>query len=356
MKTMHKILVGTYTERILFGSGRILDGKGEGIYLLEFDSKRHMMHTRNVYTEIRNPSYFAVSSDKSFLWTVNECKDYDETGTGYVTALKFADRMERLVPINTVSSFGGDPCHIITDNQEDYVFVSNYMGGSFSVYAVRPEGALRHIQTVCHSGHSVLPRQTSPHVHSIRFLPDSNRFYAADLGTDQLVKYIWEHEIVNPTGESLMLPAGSGPRQFCFASNSERCYVVDELSGCISFANGDLAVVIETWKANAPGSNMCSEVKLSRNKNFLYLACKETNTISIYAVDKKSGMLSPKGYVSCEGKNPRHFDISPNGEYLFCANQDSDCITVFSINKVTGGLNHILSFETPTPVFIKILS
>ena len=31
------IYVGTYTHPILFGSGKIFEGKGEGIYLVELD-------------------------------------------------------------------------------------------------------------------------------------------------------------------------------------------------------------------------------------------------------------------------------------------------------------------------------
>jgi 6-phosphogluconolactonase len=42
--------------------------------------------------------------------------------------------------------------------------------------------------------------------------------------------------------------------------------------------------------------------------------------------------------VPTQGKTPRNFAVDPTGGFLFAANQDSDNVVVFRIDKGTGRL------------------
>ena len=51
------------------------------------------------------------------------------------------------------------------------------------------------------------------------------------------------------------------------------------------------------------------------------------------------------------GKKPRNFTISNDGNWLLVANQDTDNIVIYKINKVTGDLlNTGNSIRVPMPV------
>lgn len=354
-KPVYKILVGTYSEQILFGSGKVLNGKGKGIHLLEFDTQTEQIRQITAFEGLRNPSYFALSPDGKYLWAANEVKD-QENGSGTVSACRFSEDKTKLECIQTLLTYGGDPCHVTVDEQGETVLVCNYAGGSVSVYTVNSDGSLTHQQTVQHTGKSILPRQTAPHVHSTRFLPQSNIVFAADLGTDKLVRYVLRNGCLEAVGDDLMLPPGSGPRQFAFA-DPQRCYIVSELSGELCFAqmHNDELSLCEVYPAFACGEAVCSELQISPNGRFLYLAEKGTGRIIVFEINHESGRLTRVGDVPCGGDNPRHFIITPCGRYLLCANQNSDLITVFELNNHTGLPQMLFAFDTPTPVFLKIL-
>ena len=80
------VFVGTYTEPILFGTGKILEGKGEGIYAYRMDPESGIMELIHTNTGITNPSYLAFSSNNSYLYAVNELKMYHGKPTGTVSA------------------------------------------------------------------------------------------------------------------------------------------------------------------------------------------------------------------------------------------------------------------------------
>lgn len=72
----------------------------------------------------------------------------------------------------------------------------------------------------------------------------------------------------------------------------------------------------------------------------------QNHSISIFCVDKESGSLLMTANVPCGGKTPRHFAISPSGEYLVVSNQSSNDIATFKIETTSG----MLSRPTITPL------
>jgi len=58
----------------------------------------------------------------------------------------------------------------------------------------------------------------------------------------------------------------------------------------------------------------------------------------IFAVDPNSGLLKTIGWEPTQGRQPRHFAVDPSGSFLYAANQASDSITTFAIDKTSGAL------------------
>src|SRR5574337_1437763 len=136
------VYVGTYTEPIRFGTGRILQGKGEGIYVYRMDQSSGAMELVSKATGVTNPSYLALDSVQHFLYAVNELKSYEDRPTGTVSAFAVDPKTGHLEFLNKRMTHGTDPCHVLVDTKRKCVFVSNFMSGSVCVLPVLEDGSL----------------------------------------------------------------------------------------------------------------------------------------------------------------------------------------------------------------------
>ena len=86
------------------------------------------------------------------------------------------------------------------------------------------------------------------------------------------------------------------------------------------------------------GTNFTSEVVISPDGRFLYVANRLHDTIAICAIDA-NGRLNRIGEVSTMGDYPRHCTFDPSGDFFYVSNQRSDNITCFRTNRQTGLLS-----------------
>jgi 6-phosphogluconolactonase len=65
--------------------------------------------------------------------------------------------------------------------------------------------------------------------------------------------------------------------------------------------------------------------------------------------------LTPVGHQPTLGKTPRNFAIDPTGQYLLAANQNSDTLVVFKIDRATGKLTPVgAPTSVPRPVCVRM--
>ena len=181
------LLIGTYDSP-----------KSEGIYVYEFN-RLNGSAKKVSYVKTSNPSYIAISTNKKYVYAVNENADKNGKG-GTVTSFFFDKKMGILTKINTQSSEGNDPCYITIDNSGKWIFTANYSSGNFAVLPVNKNGALlQATRTVQQKGKSIdTARQNSPHIHTT-FLSKNNK-----LLYPQLAKLSCRY---------LGIPAGAAPAE-----------------------------------------------------------------------------------------------------------------------------------------------
>jgi 6-phosphogluconolactonase (cycloisomerase 2 family) len=188
------VFVGTYTDPILFGTGKTLQGKGEGIYAYRLDSSSGGLELVGKTTGVTNPSYLAFDATGRFLYAVNELKTFEGRPTGTVSAFAVEATTGRLAFLNRQLTHGTDPCHVLVDQRRKHVFVANFMSGSVCVLPVRDDGSLAEASDfIQHQGSGIDPtRQKGPHAHSVT-LDAANRFaFVPDLGLDRLMVYAFD--------------------------------------------------------------------------------------------------------------------------------------------------------------------
>jgi 6-phosphogluconolactonase len=335
-----------------------------------FDAATGKLAPAQLAAEISSPSFLAVHPGNRFLYAVNEVSKFEGKPAGSVSAFAIDAATGKLALLNTQTSGGPGPCHLIVDKAGRNVLVANYGGGSVEVLPIARSGALELPSTfVQHAGSSVnKSRQEAPHAHGI-YLDGRNRFaYVPDLGLDQVKIYRFDSKKGTLTANDPsagVLTAGSGPRHFALHPGGQFAYVITEMACTVSAFRCDpktgALTPVETLSTLPPGetfkgSYSTAELFMHPSGKFLYGSNRGHDTIAVYSVDQKSGKLTYVENVSTKGKGPRSFGIDPTGRWLLAANQSSGTVFVFQIDPATGRLTATgQSIEVGAPVSVSFV-
>jgi 6-phosphogluconolactonase len=325
--------VGTYTK----------DTASKGIYLVELDLARGELKSCGLAAEAVNPSFVAIHPSRRWLYAVGEVGGGRGKKDGAVSAFAIEPRSGRLTLLNQQSSGGAGPCHVLVDRSGKCVVVANYGGGCVACLPIDADGRLGAATSIArHEGSSVNPRrQEGPHAHATTLDAADRLAFVCDLGLDKIMIYRLDaaRGLLTPSDPpSVAVAAGAGPRHFVFHPNGRFAYVIDELASQVdAFAydapHGRLAAIqsISTLPPGFQGSNTGAEIQVHPSGKFLYGSNRGHDSIAIFAIDPRTGKLSPLGHESTQGKMPRYFGIDPSGAFLLAANQGSDNIVLFRI-------------------------
>lgn len=339
-----RVYVGTYTS-----------GESKGVYQLDFNGETGAAALKGLAVETKNPSYLALHPTEPVLYACSEL----ENGAG--VAAYAIDETTGLLTLLNGQPAGGSACHVSVTRDGKYAAVANYGAGSCSVYPVGMAGSLGPaIASFQHEGSGVNPkRQTGPHAHSTNFDPSGRFLIVPDLGIDKLMVYRISGNSVAPNDPPFATVApGSGPRHFAFHPAKPWAYVVNEMGNTVTaFAwdgkKGTLEAMqsIGTLPEDFTGESTTAHIEVHPSGKFLYASNRGHDSVSVFAIDQATGMLTAKGQTRTGGKTPRNFTQDPSGHFLLAANQNSNDIFVFSIDQETGALTPTgTRVEVPSPV------
>jgi 6-phosphogluconolactonase len=320
--------------------------------------------------ELENPSFLVVSPDQNYLFAVSENGKFKGKEGGGVSSFAIG-KDGGLTLISQVNSGGGAPCHISTDPQGKCLLVANYMGGSISSYQIAADGKLVAPAAggfIQHEGQGAqLPRQASPHAHSVNVDPSGKRAFVADLGLDKVLIYKLDAAAgtITPNDPAfLKLPDATGPRHFSFHPSGKWAYTNLEMSLEVAALSHDVKTgaleVLEIESTVPDGTerkgNSTAECLVHPTGKWVYVSNRGHNSIAVFAIDQKTGKLDFIEHESTQGEIPRNFGIDPSGKFLIAGNQRSDNVTVLKINQETGSLDPTgHEIKVPAAVCVRFL-
>jgi 6-phosphogluconolactonase len=344
---------------------------GQGIYLFSMDTETGALAQIKVAAAIQSPSWIAIHPNGQYLYAVNEISNFSGTTSGSVSAFSINRTSGDLALLNVVSSQGAGPAHLSVDPLGQFVFVANYVGGSFAVLPITSNGSLANaifVQTDVDSvgpvhatnappGSFAISGHDAPHAHMIQADPAGSFVFGADLGQDRI--YSWRLNrgtgaLIPNTPAFVSVPAGDGPRHFAFHPNGRFFYSLqEEASTLLLFAydpaHGSLTQqqMVSTLPPGFVGTNFTSEVRVSEDGKFVYAANRLHDSIAVFRVDDTTGDLTPVGEAWTRGDYPRSFTIDPTGRFLVSCNQRSDALTTY---RLEGDGKKLTFTEQYTPV------
>ncbi|MGP3927976.1 lactonase family protein [Streptomyces sp. 8N616] len=342
--------LGTYT------SG---GGGGTGIGLATYQPETGQLTSTGVIEGVADPSFLALARGGQVLYAVNE------QDQGAVTAIALGGGAGGPVVLGSESTGGAAPCHLSVHPGGRYLLSANYGSGSVAVHPIREDASLgARTDLVQHTGSGPDPdRQTGPHAHQVITDPDGAHVLAVDLGSDRVHSYRLDERTgrLAHASEAATRP-GAGPRHLAFHPSGRFVYLANELDNTIAvcgYESGTGKLSVGTPQPTAPKDapaverNYPSEVLVSADGRFVYLANRGLNGITRYAVGDGGATLTLLDAVPVGGDYPRHTAFSNDGKLLFAANQKSGSVTTFTVDGSTGELAATGSpFAAPAPVCV----
>ena len=358
------VFIGTYTQPILFGTGEVLNGHGDGVYVYELKDG-HLIEKGSAKTV--NASFLVMDKAQRFLYATNELKEYEGQFGGAVSAFRFDPKNDSLTYLNTQPVHGADPCHVETDDEGKYLYCANFMSGSVTVLPIAEDGSLdADCCFIQHEGSSIDPkRQKGPHAHGVFFDPTGKRLFIPDLGLDETLCYCPQRNGELMLLEECCIPAkaaGTGPRHMIFHPSGKFAYINTEMGNTVCAYRYDAQTGKAEWLQTMPTipegidplSTSTSGIKLHPNGRILYVSNRGHDSLATYRIDEETGLLELIAIQKTGGSIPRDFEITPDGGHMIVAHQSSDDAVLFKIDSETGMIKPLETIEVPTPICVRI--
>lgn len=316
----YDLLVGSYSEF--------------GICKLSFDNG-------NLTTVLLDDSF----KDCSYLYKYNNTIFNVVEGSDFENSFIVARNLNLSI-INSLKSSGFSPCYISLDKYRHLLYVANYGDGSFGVFSLNSDNSLNKL---------IFSKTFTAHsrIHCIELSCTNDFLFITDLGDNKLFAYRiifdGEHFDLELVSE-YNFPKSAEPRHFVVKDND--IFLVTENScELYHFAlSKDTGIkLLETVSllpnnvSNLPNYTGCS-IKFNKQKKLLYTSIRGLDNVCVFSITPTLKLMQT---ISCYGNCPRDLLVLDN--YLLCANQMSNSISVFDINKNTGELilNNIFNIAHP---------
>ncbi|MEZ8358416.1 lactonase family protein [Vibrio splendidus] len=344
MKTL-PLTIGCYTDT---------PSKSQGVYQTQLDLETGKLLPLELIAECHNPSF--VTATKSGIYTASEVEQKK------LPKLIHIPNVDSQIASNTGLISGDHPCHVAIDPHNKFAITSQYSSGTFDIFSLSINGNIdKRLKTIKMVGSGPnKERQTSPHAHQCLFLQNSPQFVTVDLGTDRINFYCFDEEqeeFLDEPMQSIKAPTGNGTRHLIFNKAEDKAYVVCELSETILILEKSLGLwnIVEEVDAlpNTEKGEAAAAIKLSPDEQFLYVSCRHQSRISCFRIDSTTQKLIFMDSYDIEGKFPRDFHITNDGQWLISANQHSNNLTSFKRNVEDGSLTYTdYSLDLDAPVCV----
>ncbi|MDQ6678748.1 MAG: lactonase family protein [Acidobacteriota bacterium] len=336
--------VGTYTQK---GS--------QGIYVWRFDSRKGEATALGLAAETPSPSWLTLHPRLNVMYAANELSNYQGLSSGAVSAWAIDRGTGKLQRLSIVPSRGGGPCHLTLDHSGNFLYVANYGGGSVARFPVKLDGQIGDAaEFVQHAKET-----RAPHAHSVTFAPDGKTLLVADLGLDKIMMYHPDLTAASPAFASV--PEGSGPRHLAFTPSGKFFYVINELKSTVTGFRWDgrdakEIGTVSSLPAGFVGEDSSAEIAVSPSGRFVYASNRGADTIACFRIGR-DGALTAAGQTPSGGKNPRNFAFDPTGKWMLVANQDSNNIVIYKVNRRSGELTATgRTIQANMPVCVRFLA
>ena len=308
-------------------------GDSHGIIIYDVDMKNGRFKEKDK-VEITNSSYLTISHNGKFLYSITDfgVEAYTIMPDGNLELINFA-------PIN-----GMRGCYVSTDYTDQYLFVAGYHDGKLTVLRLKEDGSIGEItDEIYHKGlGSMAERNFRPHINCARMTHDNKYLLVADQGMDHVNVYRFDVEKGKVKLEDIIRSEmESAPRHIKISGDGRYIYILHELKCYIDVYeyndnDGDPTFekiqTMELIKLTRGNTNSASAFSFSLDYNYLLSSIAGDNSVIVFDVDKKTGLLKKNFLLPVSGEYPKDAEFFPDNKFLVSLNHESNTMTFFHID------------------------
>ena len=315
-------------------------GKAKGITIYDVNPDKGCF-VKKGEVDVDNSSYVIKSRNQKVLYSIAD--------EGIVSFNILPDGgLERL---NSVKINGMRGCHLSTDIDDKYIFVSGYHDGKITVLRLHEDGSVGDIvDEVYHKGlGSIAERNFRPHVSCTRTTPDGHFVMAADLGIDQVKIYHFDDkdETLNLV-DMISCKINSAPRFFEFSKDGKYLYLMYEMKnvidvfsyeakpGCRVPSIEKIQTVPTTGSSKSSELTAATALSFSADDKFIFVSNAVDESVCLYERDADTGLLKEKMCLPISGEYPKDIAVFADNKHIASINHESGTITFFKIDYKTG--------------------
>jgi 6-phosphogluconolactonase len=334
------------------------NARGEGLSVYRTDSVSGQWTRIQVLSDEVNPSFLALDARRRFLYAVHG-------DTDQVSAFAINPQNGELTLVNRQSTGGTNPAHLAIDPTGRFLVVVNYGGGSVAVVPITANGSLGARSDLVTMVGELGPHrieQASSHPHHCPFDPRGRFVVVPDKGLDRV--FVFRLDAANGTLVAAATPfvktrPGAGPRHVGFHPHLPFAYVINELDSTVATyrvaESGafEAIQIVPSIPGTFTGNNTGSGIVVSPAGHFVFASNRGHDSIGVFRVDARTGMLTAVAWESTRGAVPRFIGPGPTDTLLYAANQGGDSIVEFETDLGTGALRHtgrVVAAGTPVCV------
>jgi 6-phosphogluconolactonase len=319
------------------------DGRGDGIHVYRIDPQRGAWELCQHVDGLANPSLFTIRNDGLVLFSVHGARDH-------ISAFRINPSDGHLTLLSQMPCHGSNPVDAALDNGARHLVVANYSSGTVAVMPLTPDGRLLPVRQLYQLPGKPGPdpvQQSASHPHAVIFDPTGQFAIVPDKGFDCTFVFRFDYRTgrIEPAAQGCIASRpGAAPRHCVFHPSRPVLYVNNELNCTVTaFAwNTTSGALTElqttgTLPRGHAGRNTTAEIAVTPDARFLYVSNRGHDSIARFAI-ADDGRLRLLSTTPTGGECPRFFALDRTGDFLFAANQQSDNLVAFRVNKLTGDL------------------
>ena len=305
-----------------------------GIHVYDVDVKAGRF-TEKDHVKITNSSYLTISHNGKYLYAITDfgVDSYRIRSNGC------------LENIGKASINGMRGCYLSTDYEDKFLFVAGYHDAKVTVLRINNDGTVGEITDEVFSAGlgSIIERAFMPHVTCTKMTRDNKHLCVCDIGMDQVKIFDFDHK----TGklkyrEMIHCDQNSAPRYIKFHKSGKFAYILLE-SACkvdiYSYVdkNGDpdfekigsVSTLDDDYQTS--GSISCA-MKFSPDHKLLMCSVAGSNSVAIYKIDEKTGLLDKRLTLPVSGDYPKDIAFFPDSKHIVSLNHESNTMSFFKLN------------------------
>lgn len=342
----------------------------EGLHVFRVEIETGALTPVSTHAPGLNVGSFAMDNRRGVLYVTDEIASSTEFrekhgvpggGGGRIFAFNIDHATGGLTELGHWPSYGTQPAGIALDRSGDYLVVSHFTSRTTTTAVIKdaqsgyriepryddattvmfPLDASGRLESPCDIHiHASTGTSTPSCLHSISLSRDGSFLIECDMSKDKLLTFA-----VDPAPRSLHLRGvfeatpGSGPRYSAFHPVLPVFYVNYEYRPVIetfvyreggSFKSLGTADVLPDNLDTGRGV-LLSDLRVHPSGNFVYTLVRGHNVISVFSVDRNTGLLQRTQTAALDGVSPKGCAVSPGGRFLYVTASVSNKVQVWSI-------------------------